>query len=201
MGDVPSEGTSNAMARANHVHGLEPYTGAVTTCSAAAGTNGNSGDPARGNHTHTIASGGVGAIVPDVTQDPGTSTNLARADHRHACTVQTPAACSAAAATAGTADNFVRGDHTHQITTSGTDPADVNGTGNANPGASDALARADHKHQIDWSSGGLWPMVIPEITAPAGTPDAGTAFLFVDVADGDLKIKFTTGTVTIATKP
>jgi hypothetical protein len=58
---------------------------------------------------------------------------------------------------------------------------------------------ADHVNDDDRHL--TWPLSIPETSAP-GTPAANTAYLYLDSADGDLKVKFDDDTViTIADKP
>lgn len=61
------------------------------------------------------------------------------------------------------------------------------------------VLEADHEN--DSALHLAWPLSIPEATAP-GTPAANTAYLYLDSADGDLKVKFDDDTViTIADKP
>jgi hypothetical protein len=190
-GDVAGAGSANSLSRGDHQHAMPGYTGSVTSVSAAAGTNGSDGPPARGNHSHTVLVAGVGLIKPGVAQLEGTSDNLARADHLHACNVENPtAAVDAGAGSVGSAETFNRGDHKHQVSTSVSAPADVDGTGNASAGAANTLARSDHKHQINWASGGLWPMTLVETAAPGSTPSSGTAYLWLDSTDHKLKIWF-----------
>ena len=123
--------------------------GEITTVNggdvAAAGTSGNA---ARGDHEHAVATGTPGGVTLDAAAAEGTSTDLARADHEHGLAAAIAGAIQPDdAAAEGSSGSVARADHTHSIV-SGSPSASVDAGDAADEGTSTGFARDDHQHAV-----------------------------------------------------
>lgn len=129
-------------------------------------------DDAVNNETEIDLDYGTTAELVDVTkaaEAAGTSTKVARADHKHDVTTAA-AGASAVADTAaeGTATSLARSDHRHSREAFATtaEIADVSRAAEA-AGTSATVARGDHKHDA--------PTAIANTSGPGDLPAEGTA--------------------------
>ena len=163
-------GTSNSLARADHVHAL-PTAAAVQQLPDQANAVGTANTAARSDHVHNIPAAAPVTQAPDTGNIKGVAATFALSDHQH----DIPAAAPVTPLSATTADaegagtSFSRNDHTHSIVTAAPvtqNPDQANALGSAS-----ALARADHVHNI--------PADAPTTTLSPATANAegtGSAF-------------------------
>lgn len=88
-------------------------TAAPSTVQVQTNTTGTANSYSRSDHLHNVSVGSPIASAPGHSQANGSSTSLARADHRHAReSFATPSAIGASNAS-GSSSNIVRADHVH----------------------------------------------------------------------------------------
>ncbi len=168
--NVNGVGTSNNLARADHVHALTSGT-PVTQTPDQANAVGTANSVARADHVHNIPTDAPVTQAPETGNIEGVAASFARADHQHDIPTDAPVtALSATTANAeGTDDAFSRADHVHSILTAA--PATQNPDQANAVGSASELARADHIHNI--------PTDAPTTTLSPATANAegtGTSF-------------------------
>ena len=114
IGTSGSEGITNALARADHIHAVFSP-GPPTNVSKSTALPGASAAFAREDHKHDIATAAAGVVAIGDTGGEGSAATLARSDHSHTITAGLPVAIGTANAT-GAASTFARSDHIHQTT-------------------------------------------------------------------------------------
>lgn len=174
-GNANATGSSGLFAQSDHVHntvgGGPSGSGAAITLSAgAAGASGVANTFVRGDATI-----GVPVAVPTTLQASvasntvGSSTSLARADHKHATPTDFPTSLTPGGSNvAGTSLYFNSADHQHALPAFGT-PVSTGGANSA--GSSGLFAQSDHVHNTVGGAGGsnVAITIHPGDTAAAGT--------------------------------
>lgn len=145
--NVNGIGTSNNLARADHIHALPSGT-PVTQTPDQTNTTGTANSVARADHVHNIPAAAPVAQTPDSGNIKGVAATFALSDHQHQIPGDAPVTPLSATTTndEGTGVSFARNDHVHSILTgvpATQTPDQVNATG-----SSANLARADHIHNI-----------------------------------------------------
>jgi hypothetical protein len=114
-GDTPAVGTSTALVRMDHKHGIN--TGAASGLDASStSTEGAGSNLARAAHTHAIdtTNGTMSTIKGGDSGSAGSATGLSRRDHQHGVVTATPVDVGTANAE-GSGANVARGDHVHKL--------------------------------------------------------------------------------------
>jgi hypothetical protein len=142
-------------------------TAEITTINAGdVDAGGSSGNAARADHEHGVATAAAGTIQPDASAAEGSSTSLARADHTHAIVAAAPqnSLQPDGSNSEGSATSFARSDHLHAIAAD--TPGSIQPDDSAAEGTSTSFARADHTHAITADVAGT---ISPDDTASEGT--------------------------------
>jgi hypothetical protein len=162
-GDVvgPGSATDNAVARFDGTTGKliqnspvsvsdsGDISGAGTINGVSISTHGSRHNPGGVDAVSTASPSGTAVQVGN-TASEGTATTLARSDHSHTVTGDTPVSVTKSANAAGSAVTFARSDHKHDASTAS--PSTI-GTSNSE-GTATSLARSDHIHNHGNQNGG-----------------------------------------------
>ena len=198
IGASLAEGTSNSLARADHVHSgatLLANDFPLAVQGGAVSAIGTSNRVARQDHRHHVISGVPAiALSAGAASAVGSSGDLARATHVHGVPVAVPVAVGTANA-AGTATTLSRSDHVHEgdgtgsgggASLSDADPDTITPDQAAASGSGANASRSDHAHAIAAAE--------PVIVGTANAEGTSTSFARADHAHAQRDLGTTSAT-------
>jgi hypothetical protein len=177
LAGATADGTSNNLARADHVHALPATAAPAALTVGAASSAGVAVTLNRSDHVHAMPAAGTPvALTLAGANAPGSAATLALSDHVHALPASStapPALTVGGASAAGSSTSLSKADHVHALPASG---AALENTGVATAGTSTSVARDDHRHPTAWKANAvaLLESVGFDASAPPSTVDGVT---------------------------